>query len=84
MTDIEQQLVNISKAHAFDIVSKQVGELQEQNAKLLESNRELKRVLGNLLSDVLDLLAKNDSIRLGTMGTIHIVESQKILKDEQG
>lgn len=29
--DLQEQIVNITKAHAFDIVSVQVSELKEQN-----------------------------------------------------
>jgi len=36
------QMVQISKAHAYDIVSPQVKELQEENEKLKAENKRLK------------------------------------------
>ena len=36
-----QQISNISKASAYDIVSKQVGELQEENKQLKEDKKAL-------------------------------------------
>jgi hypothetical protein len=78
----EEQTQRISAEVALDEIEKQRNELRNERQRLLDSNRELKRILENLLGDVLNLINKNDSIKLGTMGTIHIVEAQKILKDE--
>lgn len=36
MEDLFNQLVNISKAHGYDILSEQVEELKKENAKLRE------------------------------------------------
>ncbi len=49
--------------------------------RLIDSNRELKNSLEGLLSDVLDLLNKNDSIKLGTMGMIHIAQAKTAINN---
>jgi hypothetical protein len=34
--DLQEQIINIAKAGAFDVVSKQVGELKESNKELVD------------------------------------------------
>lgn len=58
-----------------------ITQTKEQNKKLLDSNRELKSALQDLLNDVLNLLDKNDTVKLGTMGTIHIVAAQEAISN---
>lgn len=41
MDNLFEQMANISKAHAYDIVSKQRDELLEENKRLSASNKEL-------------------------------------------
>lgn len=43
-----EQMTNISKAHAYDIVSDQVKELQEKNERLKEINMALAEALGKV------------------------------------
>lgn len=39
--NVFEQLANISKAHGYDILSEQVGELKKENAKLRKALSEL-------------------------------------------
>ena len=50
MDGLFEQMANISKAHAYDIVSKQVQELKAENEALRQSNSELKIVISELIS----------------------------------
>jgi hypothetical protein len=56
----------------------------QANARLIAAAPELLEALTDIVKDVLDLLEKNDSIKLGTMGTIHIVKAQTAIKKAKG
>jgi hypothetical protein len=56
------------------------SEMQIANAKLIAAAPDMLNALSDLLADVLNLLEKNSTIKLGTMGAIHIVKAKAAIK----
>ena len=50
------------------------------NAKLIAAAPELLGALKAILDDVRELLEKNDSLKVGTMGVVHIARAQLAIK----
>jgi len=45
---LHEQIINISKAGAYDIISKQVGELKEQNTTYREALKSIQNELADM------------------------------------
>ena len=56
----------------------------DANARLIAAAPELLEAMTDLLADVLNLLEKNSTIKLGTMGIVHIVKAKEAIKKAKG
>ena len=57
MENLFEQMTNITKAHGYDILSKQVGELKSERDALEAKVKELKNALSNF-TDSVDIIVQ--------------------------